>query len=331
MFLLKKNRALLACLLTAMVLIVAVGAGYAAGPGEKKYPNKAVTIIVPFATGGGVDLTGRLVADILSKEWGVPVNIVNKEGGNTIIGTLEVMKSKPDGYTVLADNLASASLQVIMPDLPYKPFERTPLAACAGSTSVFAVNGKSPWKNLRDVADAAKNNPENFKWGSLGGVSVADLRLFQFFSTAGINFSHAKKVKFKGAGDAVLALAGGHIDFTAAGVPAVVNYLQSGKVRVVGVTAPVKTLPDAKTLQDQGFQGVFNPGFEGYSGPPGVPKSVVSVWEKALEKMSKSPEYAERIEKIGYSPLFWNSDEYRRVIMSEAQMALKYFGIQEKK
>jgi tripartite-type tricarboxylate transporter receptor subunit TctC len=219
----KKNRARLAYLLPIMVLIAMVSAGVGAAAGAEKYPAKAVTIIVPFAPGGGVDLAARVVADSLTKEWAQPVNVVNKEGGNTVIGTLEMMKSKPDGYTVLADNPSSASFQVILPDLPYKIEDRTSLATATAGPLVFAVNSKAPWMDLKDVAAAAKKNPENFRWGSLGGVSVADFALQQFFADAGIDLPQTKTVRFKGAGDAIIALAGGHIDFTSVGVPAVLS------------------------------------------------------------------------------------------------------------
>jgi tripartite-type tricarboxylate transporter receptor subunit TctC len=327
---LKKNQALLACLLSVMAVMVAVGAGYAADPGGKKYPTKAITMIVPFAPGGGVDMRARVVANFLSKEWAVPVNIVCKEGGNTVTGTLEMMKSKPDGYTVMADNFASASFQVILPDLPYKIEDRTNLAVATVDTLVFLVNGKSPWKNLRDVAAAAQKDPENFKWGSLGGVSGADLGLQQFFASAGTDLSRTKIVRFKGAGDAVVALAGGHIDFTASGLPAAVSYLQSGMARAVGFTFSAREYPEVKTAVDQGFQKVTSVSWMGYSGPPGVPKSVVTVWEQTLEKITNLPEFKEQIAKIGSLTMFVKSDDMRRLILRDAEEARKYLGVKGK-
>lgn len=240
------------------------------------------------------------------------------------------MKSKPDGYTVLSDNPGSASFQVILPELPFKIEDRTSLATATAGPMVFAVNSKSPWKNLSDVATAAKKDPENFKWGSLGGVSVADFALQQFFAAAGTDLPRTKIVRFKGAGDAVIALAGGHIDFTSIGVPAVLSYIQSGTVRVIGVTGPAKELPEMKTAVEQGYQGVTAMTWQGYSGPPGVPKSVVTAWEQALEKVTKLPEFKERVEKIGYRPMFMKSDDWRRVILKEADEARKFFGVKGK-
>jgi tripartite-type tricarboxylate transporter receptor subunit TctC len=327
---LKNSRVLLACLLSIMAVTVTVGAGYAADAGEKKYPTKAITMIVPFAPGGGVDLRARVVAHFLSKEWGVPVNIVCKEGGNTVTGTLEMMKSKPDGYTVMADNFASASFQVVLPDLPYKIEDRTNLGVASVDTLVFEVNSKSPWKDLKDVAAAAKKNPENFKWGSLGGVSGADLCLQQFFADAGIDLPKTKTVRFKGAGDAVVALAGGHIDFTASGLPAAVSYLQSGMLRLVGVTFPAREYPEVKTAIDQGFQKVTSVSWMGYSGPPGVPKSVVTIWEQTLEKITNLPEFKEQIAKIGSLTMFAKSDDMRRMILRDADEARKWLGVKGK-
>lgn len=296
----------------------------------QSYPTKAITIIVPWAPGGGNDLTTRILVNFLSQEWGVPVNVVNKEGGNTLIGTLEVMKSKPDGYTILADSPGSATLQVLLPGLPYKIEDRTHLANLTAKVLVYAVNNKSPWKNLSDVATAAQKDPENFKWGSLGGVSVADLALKQYFAAAGTDLSRTKIVKFKGAGDAVIALAGGHIDFTSGGVGAVKSYVQSALVRVIGVTAPTKDHPEVKTATDQGFKGATATSWTAYSGPPGLPKFAVSVWEQTLEKLTKSPEFQKRVESIGDTPMFLNSGEFRRVVLKEIGDAREFFGVQGK-
>jgi len=323
MYLLRKNRALWAGLLTITAVFVAVSAGYAAGP--EKYPRKTITIIVPFAPGGAVYLGARLLADFLSKDWEVPVNVVTKEGGNTVIGTLEMMKSKPDGYTVLCDNNASCSFQVVLPDLPYKIQDRTYLANYVVSPMVLTVNGKSPWKDLRDVAAAAKKDPQNFKWGSLGGVSVADFVEQQFFAAAGIDPGRTKVVRFKGAGDAIVALAGGHIDFTSTGVAASLSYHQSGTARIIAFTGPHPVLPEVTTTAEQGFPAVNAMSRQGISGPPGVPKSVVTAWEQEIERLAKSPEFKERAEKIGFTPLFINSNNWRSTVFREAEEAKKFF------
>jgi tripartite-type tricarboxylate transporter receptor subunit TctC len=318
----KKNRVMLGCLIAIMVGIINVGAGYAAG--AEKYPSKAITLIVPFAPGGGVDLIARIMADLLSKEWGVPVNVVNKEGGNTVIGTLEMLRSKPDGYTIMADNQASASFQVVLPNLPYRIEDRTNLGTSTVNSSCFSVNSKSPWKDLKDVVAAAKKDPENFKWASLGGVSTVDLNLYQFFESAGINVSRTKIVRFKGAGDAVIALAGGHVDFAATGIPVVMSYIQSGMVRVLAVSSrQEKSLPSVKTVPEQGF-GEVSSGWQGYSGPLGLPKEVVAAWEKALEKIVLSDEWRTRIQKIGYDPMFLKGNEFHALILKDSKEALKY-------
>ena len=325
----KRKRVLLACLLLVAAVILTVGDVGAAGPGGEKYPEKAITMIAAISPGGGVDLAARVLANALSKEWGVPVNVVNKPGGAMVTGVLEMLKSAPDGYTVLADNAATASYHVVLPDLPFKIGDRTYLGGASTGSQALTVNAKLPWKDLRDVAAAAKKNPEKFKWGSLGGVTVADLALQQFFAEAGVDLPRTKNVRFTGAGPAMIALAGGHIDFTSGGVPAVLSYVQAGLARVVAVTGPSKHLPEVKTAVEQGYQKVTSKAWQGYTGPVGVPKSVVTIWEQTLKKVTNSPEYKEQIEKIGFYSSFMSSDEMKQRALEDAESAKKFLRMEK--
>jgi hypothetical protein len=199
----RKQSAILRCsaviaLALGVFCLLLAGPGSAAA-GTAKYPAKGIDVIVPFAPGAGTDLMGRVVAEALSKKWGVPVNVVNKPGGNTIIGVNEVMRAAHDGYTLLVDSPGSSSMQVGMKDLPYKVEERTFVARAAASPMAFIVPANSPWKDLKAVAEAEKKDPGALTWTSLGGASGVDLVMQQFFKAAGIDVPKTRMVTYPGA------------------------------------------------------------------------------------------------------------------------------------
>ena len=169
-------------IITGLMLMVRVShVCWAADSKIPKYPAKSMDTVVPFAPGAGTDLMGRVMAEGLSKKWKHPINVVNKPGGNTIIGTNEVMRASPDGYTLLIDSPGSSSMQVGMKDLPYKVEQRTFIVRAAASPMAFIVPQNSVWKSLKDVVEAAKKDPGSLTWTSLGGTSGVDLVMRQFF------------------------------------------------------------------------------------------------------------------------------------------------------
>ncbi len=136
---------------------------------QEAYPTKPIEIIIPFAAGGGADLTNRILADALRKKWGVPVNVINKPGGNSIPGMLAVHNANPDGYTVLGDGNSTSTCRIVEEkDLPFKIMDRTYVGKIGTNAHVFLVASNSPFKSLKDVAAEAKRDPGNFTWAMLG-------------------------------------------------------------------------------------------------------------------------------------------------------------------
>ena len=136
-------------IITGLMLMVWVShVCWAADAKIPKYPAKSIDTVVPFAPGAGTDLMGRVMAEGLSKKWRYPITVVNKPGGNTIIGTNDVMRASPDGYTILVDSPGSSSMQVGMKDLPYKVEQRTFMVRAAASPMAFIVPSELPLENL---------------------------------------------------------------------------------------------------------------------------------------------------------------------------------------
>ncbi len=293
-----------------------------------KYPAKGIDVIVPFAPGAGTDLMGRVVAEALSKKWGVPVNVVNKPGGNTIIGVNEVMRASRDGYTLLVDSPGSSSMQVDMKDLPYKVEERTFVARAAASPMAFIVPANSPWKDLKAVAEAAKKDPGALSWTSLGGASGVDLVMRQFFKAAGIDVGKSKMVTYPGAAPATNAVAGGHAQLGAATAGTILALVRGGNARCIGVTSPEKMsdLPDVPTTIQQGFPAVDAAFWVGISGPAGLPANVVSAWSEAVSEVLKDPEVATKLTRVTSVPALLGPEDFKKFIREESRTVKELMG-----
>jgi tripartite-type tricarboxylate transporter receptor subunit TctC len=312
-----------------VLLLGILSLGWAAEVKIPKYPAKGVDAVVPFAPGAGTDLMGRVMAEGLSKKWGYPVNVVNKPGGNTIIGTNDVMRATPDGYTILVDTLGSSSMQVGMKDLPYKVEQRTFMVRAAASPMAFIIPQNSPWKTLKDLAEAAKKDPGSLTWTSLGGTSGTDLAMGQFFGASGIDVPKTKMVTFPGAGPASNAVAGGHVQFSAATAGTILPLVASKNVRCIGVTSSerLKELPDVPTTTQQGFPSVNTVFWIGFSGPPGLPPHVVKAWAETVSIVLKDPDVLTKLARITSMPAFLGPEEFKKFIFDEAQVIKELIGV----
>ena len=192
----KKN--ILKVFLISGVVLALTTVGGSASSAEKGFPNREIEIVVSYAPGGLLDLAFRVISDEVSKNFGVPVVIVNKPGGAGMIGTEYVLHSKPDGYTLLA---GQNSIFVLMPatqsNLPYKTSDFIPLVRYANTPNLMLVRKDPPWKTLEELIDYAKKNPGKLTCGSGGIGTVTQFMLEMIKSEVGLDIRH---VPFKGGG-----------------------------------------------------------------------------------------------------------------------------------
>lgn len=298
-------------------LLVATSGAQAQG----NYPRKPIALIVTFAAGGGTDVVARVVAKHLSKELGQPVNVVNKPGGNSIPGALSVMTSAPDGYTLLFDSPATSSLHALISDLPYEVEKRTWGPLVSTGPYIYAVNAKSPWKTLKDLAEAGKNDPASIEIGWLGGKSFTDTTMLQFLNVAGIDLSKVKKVPFAGAGPAMVALAGNHINFSGGNIGSATSLISSGDVRALAVSGDrrVSILPDVPSSKEA---GIFVPltGWNALSGPVGMSPKIIQRLDKAAQNIAKDPTYIKELAAIGNLSAYKAPGEMPAYVASEVKV-----------
>ena len=318
------------CLLT-MLIITFTGFGTPV-QSQAKYPSKAIDIIIPMSPGGATDIVARLTASHLSKKWGVPVNALNKSGGNSVPAVTELYNSPPNGYTVLTDiQPCSSMMELATKNLPFNVMDRTFIAMVTRGGMVFIVPSNSPYKRIEDVIAEAKKDPDNFTWSSLGGFGGTDIVIRQLFKATGIDISRTKPVLCKGGSDVATLTAGGNVKLGACTPIAAAGVAKAGHVRILGITAEkTPEFPDVRTMAELGYPTVNSAFWVGFSGPPKVPSHIVDIWNKTLKEVLKDPEYNSRLTKVGYNLFYLNPPEMKKYIMNEAEEGKELYSLTKK-
>jgi tripartite-type tricarboxylate transporter receptor subunit TctC len=286
-----------------VALVVLLIAGWFTVPvaAQPAYPTRPVEIIVGYAPGGGADVAARLIAAHAAKKWGQAVNVVNMPGASGITGALRALNARPDGYTLLLEPHATASmLFAVESDVPFKMDGKTPIGLITLDPVIYTVKADSPWKSLADVAAAARANPKAFRYGIAGVSGVAAFSVSQFLFGAGIPVADTNKVVFTGGAPALTALAGGHVDFAGQQWSESAGLLQGGKIRGLAVVNPARLpgLPDIPTAREAGFPDLDVVGWQGLVGPPKLPAAIVAKWTALIEEASKDPAFLEQAQKV---------------------------------
>jgi len=277
------------------------------------YPQKgrAITYIAPYAAGGSSDTIMRLMQPILEKQLGVPINIVNKEGAGSQVGTTELALSKPDGYTFGYTSLPTVNTIYLDPDRK-AAFSRKDLQALAMHDidyNVLAVKADSPIKTVKDLVDAAKAKPGKLSITSSGIMSITHMGILSFEQAAGIDINI---VQFNGQGPATTALLGGHVDVTCGYVGTLASAIKNNSIRVIGVMGPErnKFVPDVPTVQEQGIKDVIAPNIRGFIMPAGAPQQVIDTLANALKAATEDPQHVKQMEEQYYTVRYAGPKEF---------------------
>lgn len=240
------------------------------------YPNKPISLLVPFGPGGGTDFLARLVATRLSESNQWTVVVTNRPGAGGVVGMSEAARAAPTGYVMVmggTDNLAIAPW--LKKRLDYDPLhDLLPVGKVAESPIVLVVAGDSKVASLADLVKAAKSGAAP-TFGTAGAGSISHLAIEAFNKRAGIKLRH---VPYKGAGAAMSDLLGGHVDLAAVAIPSALSLMRAGKVRAIGVTSlqRASVLPDVPTFAEQGYAGFSMTVMYGLLVPKGTPTDVVA-------------------------------------------------------
>ena len=287
---------------------------------QADYPNKTITLVVPFPPGGVTDIAGREVARNLTKYLNQPVVVENKVGAGGNIGTQYVARSKPDGYTL---GLLTVSAMSIAPHVtknlgfnPSKDF--TPLTNVITTDGAIVANVAAPYNTVQELIAFAKANPDKVNYASVGNGSIPHLTAEMFSQRAGIKMTH---VPYKGAGPAMQDLLANQIPISfETSLATALNNVASGRLKILALTGPQRSpaVPNVPTVAESGYPNFSAQGWFGLFGPANLPPNVVAALNKATTDALRDPEVIARFEKLGVRPDPQTPSDFTKFLAAES-------------
>ncbi len=289
--------------------LLAASAALAQAP----YPDKPITLIVPFPPGGVADTVARPVAEALARELKQVVIVENKVGAGGALGMGIAARAPADGYTLLL-SLSSISIlpeaDIILARKPaYALKQFRPIARFTADPTVLVVRADSPWKTLAEFVADMKKKPGAFNFGSSGNYGTMHVPMEMLKASAGFNMTH---IPYTGAGPAVLALIGGHVDAVASGPSTVLQHIKSGKLRALAHWGdkPLQSLPDVPSLQQSGYATQFAQ-WSALFAPAGTPEAIVQRLRVAARKIAVDPQVVAIINGAGSPIEYLDAPEFQ--------------------
>ncbi|HXF67038.1 MAG TPA: tripartite tricarboxylate transporter substrate binding protein [Burkholderiales bacterium] len=281
-----------------MTLLLALA--LASSAAAQEYPTKPIRVLVPYAPGGVVDTTTRIVTGKITERLGWQFVVDNRPGGNGFIAVGIAARGAPDGYTVLSAHTGEFAVSpFVFKDVPFDlDRDFTPVVMLSDAPMLIVVNSQSPYNSLKDLVAAARARPGQISFGSPGSGSVNHLAAEWLSVAAGIKTLH---VPYKGGAPAVSAVATNEVTFTVAGLPGVTPHLQAKRVKVLGTTTAKRTpqTRDWPTAQEAGIPGVDASIWVGFLVPKGTPKAIVNRLYSASVEALKFADVKERFATVG--------------------------------
>lgn len=285
------------------------------GAAGEDFPNKPITLVVPFAAGGSLDLTARIVATKMRDYLGQPVVVLNKPGAGSSVGARTVATANPDGYTIfIASGSAYGYMHLVISGYTYQIKDFAPIAGIATNTSVFAVNAAVPANTLPELLKYAQKNPSKVNFCTTGANGLNHLQLEQLRGIVkerdawkGIEITH---VPYNGVAPAVAALKANDVQACTLPFSSIVKNLDGKGIRIIAVMRPkrLRTIAHVPTTGEEGFPELDgNDALVNVVAPAGTPQPVLDRLEEALRKSLQDPTIHHRLEELDVQPTFVNS------------------------
>lgn len=267
---------------------------------DEKFPTKPIRLMVGFAPGGGTDIAARIIAPKMSELIGQTVVVENRSGANGDIASASLIRSAPDGYTILLASIGSLAINSHMPGgTPFNPLKDfTYLSLGVYFPNVIVVRSESKIKTLQDYIAAGKSKETEVFYGSSGSGSTGHLAGELLKAKSGMYSQH---VNYKGGGPAMTDLLGGNIDAVVASAPTAVPLVHTGKLTALAVTGAVraKSLPDVRTVEEMGFPGFDAVNWYAFVAPPDTPRPIVDKLNAAITGALKDRGTIEKLANVG--------------------------------
>ena len=285
--------------LAATLLLACAGAAFA----QAAFPNRPVTLVVPFPPGGGTDMGARLIAQKLSAKWGQQVLVENKSGAAGQIGADLVAKAKPDGYTVLMGNIGTQAINpALYAKLPYDPDKAfAPISLVAELPLAMMVNPSVPARTAQELVALARSQPGKLSYSSSGSGGAPHLAAEMFKQATGTFILH---VPYRGGGPAIQDLLAGHVQMSFMTVLEASGHIKAGKLRALAVTSSkrVSALPDVPALAEAAVPGFDSISWIGLLAPAATPREIVEKISADVREIIASDEVRGRLTDLGGVP-----------------------------
>jgi tripartite-type tricarboxylate transporter receptor subunit TctC len=286
----------------------------APGLAQAEYPERPITMIVPFPPGGVADTVARPLAEALGRELKQPVVIENKGGAGGALGIGQAARANADGYTVLM-SLSSISVlpeadKLLGRKASYQMDQLKPIARITADPTVLVVRADAPWKTLEEFIADAKRKPGTYNYGSSGNYGTMHVPMEMLKNAAGFRMTH---IPFTGAGPAVTALLGGQVDALASGPASVLQHIKAGKLRALAHwgEARLPALPEVPTLRERGFPVQYAQ-WSGLFVPSSTPAPVVESLRSAVHKLAGEPGFQQMILRTGSPLAYQDTPDFER-------------------
>jgi len=292
---------------------------FAGAAGAQGFPEKPVTMVVPFPAGGSADLVARAIAENMGAQWKQNVLVANRPGASGNIGAEAVTRAMPDGYTLLYGTTALSSSPSVYARLGYNVLtDLAPVSLVVKQSNVLAVHPSVPARTVRELIALDQSHPNTLNSASAGVGSSNHLALVLFNMLSGAKIGH---VPYKGAAPAVADTMGGHVHMTFAPIAAAVPPVQAGKLRAVGISSVKRStvLPDVPTIGESGVPGYEAGGWNAVLVPAGTPRDTVLKINRAVHAALDSPAAQQILTKSGAEAAAGTPEEFADFLKTEVE------------
>jgi len=287
-----------------------------AGLAHAAFPDRPITMVVPYAPGGAADTVARLIANNMGTELGTSIVVENKPGASGAIGAASVAKAKADGYTMLYDATPYSINPHMMAKMPFSSKDLQPLSLTLLAPNVLIVKADSPLKNINDLVELAKSKPNVVNFASGGSGTVQRLASELFRQKLNLQMTH---IPYKSGGPAIADVVGGQVDFMFGTVSATYPLIEGGKLRGLAVSSPQRSglLPNVPTLAETVIPGYVAYEWHGMFLPTGTPEPVVQKLYKAVSAVLKQPNVQQRLKDLGAEGVGSTPEEFVAFLQKE--------------
>jgi len=302
-----------------LFVALCLGTAFLTSAGAQTYPDRPVRIVVPFAAGGGSDVSGRAIALKLTEMLGQSFVVENRTGAAGSIGTAQVARATPDGYTLLLTSTAIAVNPGLFANLPYDPIKDfAPISEVVNAPNVLFVRPDSGIASIADLVAKAKAEPDKFNYSSPGVGTKSHLTGELLKLRAGISIQH---VPYRGGGPATQAVVGGTVQLGSVALAPVEPLIKSGTIRALAVTGANRwfSLPEIPTMIESGYPGFISDTFNALFAPAGTPPEILDLLLKQAKAAMATPEATEAAHRAGYQIIASDPDQLAKRVVSEIQ------------